>query len=85
MNNNINYVYIIGMIALSLLMVYFVLPRFFKNYQTEKGIKLLLCYGMMAYLSYDFYLKEKYLYIPFFIVGAIVFTYLIVIAKRKPD
>ena len=74
---------IIGLIALALVVVYLVLPRLFKNYSTEKGIKLALIYGMMLYLSYDFYLQEKYYYILFFTVGAGLYTYLTVIAKRK--
>jgi len=78
-----NILIILGLIALALIVVYLVLPRLFKNYSTEKGIKLALFYGMMLYLSYDFYLKEKYYYIAFFVAGAGVFTYLTAIAKRK--
>ncbi len=77
------YIWAGGLIVAGILLVYLVLPKLFKNYQTEKGIKLLIFYAMMGYLSYDFYLKEKYLYILFFAIGAAVFTYLVVIAKRK--
>ena len=74
---------IIGLILFALLLIYVILPKTIKNYSAEKTFKLFLFYGMMGYLSYDFYLKEKYGYIPFFVVGAAVFTYLVVIAKRK--
>ena len=78
-----NWIIILVLIGLALVMVYWVLPRLFKSYSTEKGIKLALIYGMMGYLSYDFYLNEKYYYIAFFAIGAALYTYLIVIAKKK--
>jgi hypothetical protein len=78
-----NWILVGTLITLALALVYLVLPRLFKNYSTEKGFKLALFYGMMAYLSYDYYQKEKYYYIIFFAVGAIIFTYLIWIAKKK--
>jgi hypothetical protein len=37
----------------------------------------------MIYLSVDFYKQEKYGYIAFFVVGAVVFTYLTWIARKK--
>lgn len=78
-----NWILITVLLGLSLLLIYVILPRLFKNYSAEKGLKLGLFLGMMAYLSYDFYRQEKYLYIAFFTVGAAVFTYLTIIAKRK--
>jgi hypothetical protein len=78
-----NWVIILGLIAFALLLVYVILPKVVKNYSSEKGIKLALIYGMMGYLSYDFYKQEKYGYIAFFIVGAAVYTYLTIIAKKK--
>ncbi len=78
-----NWILILSLLGLSLLMIYVVLPKLFKNYSTEKGLKLALFLGMMLYLSVDFYKQEKYGYIAFFVVGAIVFTYLTLIAKRK--
>lgn len=78
-----NNLYILGLIAFALVLVYFILPKLFKNYEIEKGIKLLLIYIMMGYLSYDFFLKEKFIYIPFFVIGAITYTYMVVIAKKK--
>jgi hypothetical protein len=83
LRNDINWVIIIALIGLALLLVYVILPKLIKDYSSEKGIKLALVLGMMGYLSYDFYTKEKYGYIAFFVVGAIVYTYLIVIAKKK--
>ncbi len=70
-------------IAAGILLVYIVFPRLFKNYQAEKGVKLMILYFILGYLSYDFYLKEKYLYVGFFVVGAALYTYLTIIAKKK--
>lgn len=78
-----NWILILSLLGLSLLMIYVVLPKLFKNYSTEKGLKLALFLGMMLYLSIDFYKQEKYGYIVFFAVGAIIFSYLTLIAKRK--
>ncbi|MDZ4668684.1 MAG: hypothetical protein SGJ00_12495 [bacterium] len=83
LRDDLNWLVIIGLIAFALLLVYVILPRVVKNYSSEKGIKLALVLGMMGFLSYDFYMKEKYAYIAFFAVGAAVYTYLIVIAKKK--
>ncbi|MCG9880880.1 MAG: hypothetical protein MH472_09815 [Bacteroidia bacterium] len=71
------------LIGLAIALVYFILPKLFKNYSLEKGIKLVLLYAVMIYLSVDFYKQEKYGYIVFFAVGAIMFTYLSFIAKKK--
>jgi hypothetical protein len=70
-------------IGIGFALVYAILPRIFKNYSTEKGVKLVLLYGIMTYLSIDFYKQEKYTYIAFFAAGAILFTYLTWIAKKK--
>jgi len=78
-----NWILILSLLGLSLLMIYVVLPKLFKNYSTEKGLKLGLFLGMMLYLSIDFYKQEKYGYIAFFAVGAVIFSYLTLIAKRK--
>lgn len=78
-----NWIIILSLLGLSLLMIYVVLPKLFKNYSTEKGLKLALFLGMMLYLSIDFYKQEKYGYIAFFAVGSIIFSYLTLIAKRK--
>ncbi|OYU95811.1 MAG: hypothetical protein CFE21_11785 [Bacteroidetes bacterium B1(2017)] len=72
-----------ALILVAILMVYVILPKVLKNYSLEKAVKLVLVYAMMGYLSYDFYLKEKYYYIIFFAIGAGLYTYLIAIAKRK--
>ncbi|MBC7382995.1 MAG: hypothetical protein H7296_08365 [Bacteroidia bacterium] len=83
MANYNTFFWIAGLIGLGLLMVYVILPRISKNYNTEKGIKLLIFYGMMGYLSYDFFIKEKYMYMLFFVLGSAAFTYLVYTAKRK--
>jgi hypothetical protein len=78
-----NWMVIFGLIGFALLLVYVILPKLVKNYSSEKGIKLALIYGMMGYLSYDFYRQEKYGYIAFFAIGAALYTYLTFIAKKK--
>lgn len=70
-------------IGFSILLMYKIIPSLFKNYNSEKLIKLILLYGIMGYLSVDFYKQEKYGYIVFFVIGAILFTYLSFIAKKK--
>jgi hypothetical protein len=82
--NNVNsWLLPLVFIAIGFAMVYGILPRIFKNYSYEKGFKLVILYGIMGYLSIDFYKQEKYGYIVFFAVGAILFTYLTYIAKKK--
>jgi hypothetical protein len=78
-----NWLLPLGFIAIGFALIYGILPKLFKNYSTEKAIKLLILYGIMIYLSVDFYKQEKYGYIAFFVVGAVVFTYLTWIARKK--
>ncbi len=71
-------------IAAIILVVYVVLPRVFKqNYSAEKIIKVLAANTALGYLAYDNFLKEKYLFAGIMVLGAALFTYMIMIAKRK--
>ena len=83
LNATNNWILPLALMAIGFALVYGILPRMFKNYSTEKAIKLVLLYGIMIYLSVDFYKQEKYAYIAFFAVGALVFTYLTWIARKK--
>jgi hypothetical protein len=83
LNAHANWILPLGFMALGIVLVYVLLPRLFKNYSTEKAIKLVMLYGIMLYLSIDFYKQEKYGYIVFFALGAGLFTYLSLIARKK--
>jgi hypothetical protein len=51
--------------------------------KAAKIIKLILANGALGYMAWEQFTKEKYLFASIMVVGAILFSYMIVIAKRK--
>ncbi len=84
MESNTNWIYLLAAIGAIVLLVYIVLPRLFKNnYQKEKILKMVLAWAALGYLAFDNFQKEKYLFAGIMVLGAVLFTYLVGIAKRK--
>lgn len=84
MENNTNWIWMLAAIGAIVLIVYVLLPKLFKhNYNQEKIIKIVLAVAALGYLAYDNFLKEKYLFAGIMVLGAVLFSYLISISKRK--
>lgn len=84
MESNTNWIYLLAAIGGIVLVIYVVLPKLFKNnYNKEKILKMVLACAALGYLAYDNFLKEKYLFAGIMVLGAVLFTYLLGISKRK--
>ncbi len=84
MENNINWIWLLAAIGAIVLFVYVLLPKLFKdNYNQEKIIKLVLAAAALGYLAFDNFLKEKYLFAGIMVLGAVLFSYIIIVSKRK--
>lgn len=79
----LNWPIVLSLIALAAALVYYILPKLMRDYTIEKGVKLVLIYGVLGYMAYEFLKKGNYIFVGIFILGAVMYTYLILIAKRK--
>jgi hypothetical protein len=73
-----------GAVLVIVLFFYVVLPKLNLTHKSNSIFKGLLFFGMMGYLAYDFYLKEKYWYILVLAGGSIAFVMLL-LAKKSED
>lgn len=73
-----------GAVLFVVLFFYVVLPMLNLKHKTNIIFKGFLFFGMMAYLCYDFYLKEKYWYILVLAGGSVAFVMLL-LAKKKEE
>lgn len=76
---------LIGLVLFVIALNYIVFPRFIKKYSVEKGIKLAILIPLLGYVAYDFATKEKYLISGFLVMGAVVFSSMVLNAKRKGE
>ena len=60
-----------------------VLPRLNLNVNQGKVLRAILFLGMMIWLGIDFYLKEKYWYILFLVLGSVGFLLMLKDSKQK--
>jgi len=75
--------YFFAAVALLLAFFYIISPRLkLINYQSNI-IRSIIFLGMMSYLAYDFFVKEKYSFLIFIALGCIGFIYFLVSSKKK--
>ena len=79
----LQYIIPVVLILLILVLIYYIMPKFFKDYQKEKLAKLVIFILMAAYLAYDFTNKEKWAYLVVLALGSFAFVVLILDAKKK--
>jgi hypothetical protein len=60
-----------------------VLPKLSLNVNQGKLLRAILFLGMMIWLGIDFYLKEKYWYILFLVLGSVGFLLMLKDSKQK--
>jgi len=78
-----NTLIILALIGTAFLFIYFLLPYLRLKIGTEKTIKGLIFFGMMAYLTYDFLRQEKYAYLIALFLGSVAFLYMLIKSKHK--
>ncbi len=74
---------LIGAVIIIILFFYVILPKLNLTHQSGKIVRALLFFGMMGYLAYDFYLKEKYGYIAVLVAGSLAFVMLLNAKKKE--
>jgi hypothetical protein len=75
---------LLAAIACFVFIFYVLLPKLNLDIQTGKWIRAVLFFAIMGYLAYDFYTKEKYMYIAFLVAGSIAFV-LLLKAKKSTE
>lgn len=73
-----------GAVLVIVLFFYVMLPKLNLKHKSNIIFKGFLFFGMMGYLAYDFYQKEKYWYILVLAGGSIAFVMLL-FAKKSED
>lgn len=74
---------LIGAVVLVIVFFYVILPKLNLSLQSGKIVRALLFFGMMGYLAYDFYLKEKYGFIAVLAAGSVAFVMLLNAKKKE--
>lgn len=77
-------IFLVVMILVIGLCYYVVLPRLKLGHLSATVIRSILFFGMMAYLAYDFYLKERYSYMLFLLMGSIAFVAMLLMYRKRP-
>ncbi|MES2560916.1 MAG: hypothetical protein V4590_14315 [Bacteroidota bacterium] len=78
-----NLLLLAGAILVGMIFYYLILPRLNQQKRLNRIIKTILFLGIIGYLSYDFYLKEKYGYLLVLAGGSIAF--LVFLFSRKSE
>ncbi|MES2778727.1 MAG: hypothetical protein V4651_02415 [Bacteroidota bacterium] len=78
-----NILLLAGAILIGVLFYYLILPRLNQKKRLNTIIKAVLFFGMMGYLAYDFYLKEKYWFILVLAGGSVAFLVLLFTRKNE--
>ncbi len=73
------------LLAVSAIVVFMkvVLPKLNLNINQGKILRAILFLGMMIWLGIDFYLKEKYWYILFLVLGSVAFLVMLKDSRKK--
>jgi len=81
--NTSTLIWLVGAVAAIVLFFYVVLPKLNLSHKSGMLFRGLLFFGMMGYLAYDFYMKEKYGYILVLVAGSIAFILLLTAKKSN--
>ncbi len=76
-------VYLLLAVAAIVVFMKIILPKLNLNINQGKILRAILFLGMMIWLGIDFYLKEKYWYILFLVLGSVAFLMMLKDSKRK--
>lgn len=74
----------VALALMVLIFMFIVLPKLKLSAITLRNFRLIAVWAIFAFLTYDFYIKQKgWGYSLFFLAAAIGYTYMILQAKRK--
>lgn len=76
-------VYLLLVVVAIVVFMKIILPKLNLNINQGKILRAILFLGMMIWLGIDFYLKEKYWYILFLVLGSVAFLVMLKDSKRK--
>lgn len=76
-------VYLLLAVAAIVVFMKIILPKLNLNINQGKILRAILFLGMMIWLGIDFYLKEKYWYILFLVLGTVAFLMMLKDSRRK--
>ena len=76
-------VYLILAVVVIVVFMKIILPKLNLNINQGKILRAILFLGMMIWLGIDFYLKEKYWYIIFLLLGTAAFLLMLKDSKQK--
>jgi hypothetical protein len=76
-------VYLLLVVVAIVVFMKIILPKLNLNINQGKILRAILFLGMMIWLGIDFYLKEKYWYILFLVLGTVAFLMMLKDSKRK--
>lgn len=76
-------VYLLLVVVAIVVFMKVILPKLNLNINQGKILRAILFLGMMIWLGIDFYLKEKYWYILFLVLGSVAFLMMLKDSKMK--
>lgn len=76
-------VYLLLVVVAIVVFMKIILPKLNLNINQGKILRAILFLGMMIWLGIDFYLKEKYWYILFLVLGTVAFLMMLKDSRRK--
>ncbi|MFN3445515.1 MAG: hypothetical protein ACK44D_07235 [Bacteroidia bacterium] len=76
-------VYLLLAVAAIVVFMKVILPKLNLNMNQGKILRAILFLGMMIWLGIDFYLKEKYWYILFLVLGSVAFLMMLKDSRKK--
>ena len=76
-------VYLLLVVVAIVVFMKIILPKLNLNINQGKILRAILFLGMMIWLGIDFYLKEKYWYILFLVLGTVAFLMMLKDSKKK--
>ena len=79
-----SFIYIFLGIGGLLVFFYFIAPRLKMISYRSNIIRSIIFFGIVGYLAYDFYVKEKYTYIFVLLLGSSAFIWML-LSMRKDD
>ncbi len=76
-------VYLLLAVVAIVVFMKIILPKLNLNINQGKILRAIIFLGMMIWLGIDFYLKEKYWYILFLVLGTVAFLMMLKDSRKK--
>jgi drug/metabolite transporter (DMT)-like permease len=78
-----NFILMISLIAISIAVIYFLLPKFNLGRYGKVFIQISIAFCGLGYIAYDKFKQENYTMVVVLIIGAVVFAYSAFNAKER--